>query len=371
MTVLLTIIQCLAAVVAYFLVVKQRGTFLEYVVGYGLLIPFGFWFAPIMIEYLDIHHFDLKIVTSMLTTVVVCRTLEGIHGTSPDGVEDSLQNYAIYFSTMVHHEFDPKRRRIVGVTMKEVARQVLRCAILFHILSLLMSILVAHDYQVFPSPVELDSFAPSWDLLHPGHWGNCYLLGSLFLLMTSFALNAAAFGENIKGFATPPVFANPLLDSESPSDFWGRKWNLTIHRNLKGGFYRPLRKIGASVLLASGVTFAMSGILHDFYTRLMFYQHERHARPDDPEPNIRGLDHGHWKMLAFFSYNWILIMLERPVAMLLPASTIIQKLPKFIRSTMILFICLPVSHWFTSQWALGGYFEAKQLGYWKIAKIST
>lgn len=343
---------------------------MEYLFGYGAVIPFGFWFAPVMIEYLDVHHKDLKIVMSMLTTVVVCRTLEGIHGTSPPAVEDSLQNYVTYFSTMVHHEWNLKERKIGRVSVSTILPQVLRCAVLFHILSILMSILVEFDFQVFSSsPVELDSFytAPLWDLLHPAHVGNCYLLGSLFLLMTSFALNAAAFGENIKGFATPPVFANPLLDSESPSDFWGRKWNLTIHRNLKGGFFKPLRKMGASVWVAAGVTFAMSGIFHDFYTRLIFYQHKRHARADDVQ-DIRGLNYGHWKMLAFFSYNWLLIMLERPVAKRLPVS-LIQSLPKFIRSTMILFVCLPVSHWFTSQWALGGYFEAKQLGYWKIAKI--
>ena len=43
----------------------------------------------------------------------------------------------------------------------------------------------------------------------------------------------AAFGENFQGYATAPVFLNPLFASTSPSDFWGRKWNLTIHRNLK------------------------------------------------------------------------------------------------------------------------------------------
>ncbi len=105
--------------------------------------------------------------------------------------------------------------------------------------------------------------------------------------------------------------------------------------------FLPLRrKHGFSAPVASFLTFAVSGILHDFYTSLVFYKHKRHSMPEET-----GFSYvpTHSKMVAFFLYNWTFIMLERPVGRMLPKW--VKKLPLPVRSTMIVMLALPVSHW--------------------------
>jgi hypothetical protein len=56
---------------------------------------------------------------------------------------------------------------------------------------------------------------------------------------------------------------NPMFLSKSPSDFWSRRWNLLIHRVLKGGVYKPIRKHFKSAALASIAAFMASGAFHE------------------------------------------------------------------------------------------------------------
>lgn len=63
---------------------------------------------------------------------------------------------------------------------------------------------------------------------------------SLCLAVASMALDfgMTAIGLIITlltGFATIQAMVDPLTQSTSPSDFWGRRWNLTIHDSFKVG----------------------------------------------------------------------------------------------------------------------------------------
>lgn len=171
------LLQVIAAIAIYYSIVKRRGTTASYISGYGVVIPMGFHVATLMLEYLDIHNKALKIVASMLTTVIVCRCLEAMHGTSPPIVEYSLGNYMAYYSTMVHCYWDNKTKSRVRITPVNAFFQFLRVAGMFVAMSILGSFLLHFNFRVFNSPVELDSFYLSLDLLHPGHLANCYLLG--------------------------------------------------------------------------------------------------------------------------------------------------------------------------------------------------
>ena len=135
------------------------------------------------------------------------------------------------------------------------------------------------------------------------------------------------------------------------SPIWGRcrchtspiETNHSRHvvASCKGGVYLPLRRHGFSMQTASFLTFCVSGLLHDFYTSLIFYKHKRHSMPEEI-----GFSYipTHSKMVAFFLYNWVIIMLERPVARMLP-QWIKTKIPLPIRSTLVLLVSLPVTHW--------------------------
>ena len=64
---------------------------------------------------------------------------------------------------------------------------------------------------------------------------------------------------------------NPLLKSTSPTEFWGKRWNLIIHGLLKRGIFKPTLSHTSSKLVAVVVTFFVSGALHEWLLHVMSY----------------------------------------------------------------------------------------------------
>ena len=68
-----------------------------------------------------------------------------------------------------------------------------------------------------------------------------------------FQLYLSVFGEGlilvtslVTGKEGLRLMQNPVFASESPSDFWGRRWNHVVHQCLKNGVYKPVRSISGS-----------------------------------------------------------------------------------------------------------------------------
>ena len=67
------------------------------------------------------------------------------------------------------------------------------------------------------------------------------------------------------GIDTVDPMGAPLLLSTSIRDFWGRRWNLVIHRLMKRTFFTPL--VGCSRAarhLGGALSFLMSGLFHEY-----------------------------------------------------------------------------------------------------------
>jgi Membrane bound O-acyl transferase family len=174
-------------------------------------------------------------------------------------------------------------------------------------------------------------------------------------------------GENIKGWSAKVPFRNPLFLSTSPTDFWGRRWNTVIHDVLKGGAFKPARKyFPAPVALAC--CFLLSGLIHDFAFSCSFYQ-PRSAR--DPETGVCEYCYSVpiYKLTLFFLWNGMMMILEKPLAKLPLFAWMSKNLPTPVISTLVLFTALPVSHWFTGDWVLGGNYEAIIQVLWIVKRL--
>jgi hypothetical protein len=185
-----------------------------------------------------------------------------------------------------------------------------------------------------------------------------------FHLLVGFELTN--FGENVKGYLTKPTFINPLWASTSPTDFWGRKWNLMIHNILKGGAFLPARKF-VSTPVAVLLSFVASGLIHDYVWVAIFYHHGHQKDPDTGVCN-NCFSPIPLKLTAFFLWNGIVMMLEKPLGKL-PPFTWFARLPLPLLSTLVVFTALPVSHWYTGDWVVGGYFADFTLALWRIKKL--
>ncbi len=58
-----------------------------------------------------------------------------------------------------------------------------------------------------------------------------------------------------QGFQPIDAFDNPVFTTQSPRDYWGKKWNLQVNTSFKRCVFVPLRKMGIPPILAALVTF--------------------------------------------------------------------------------------------------------------------
>jgi Membrane bound O-acyl transferase family len=68
----------------------------------------------------------------------------------------------------------------------------------------------------------------------------------------------------VTGLHCEAVMENPLMQSQSLTELWSKKWNKLVEGVLKRGVYLPLRKSGYSKNLAALSTFLASGLFHEW-----------------------------------------------------------------------------------------------------------
>ena len=154
---------------------------------------------------------------------------------------------------------------------------------------------------------------------------------------------------------------SPLTRSSSPSDFWGRRWNNLIHVGLKQGVYKPVRKATDSRTLASIAAFCVSGIYHEYVSKVLFYSTIAQREEADGQGGCCSTcycDAWFGKQLLFFAWNAILIAMEYAVGDRL--QPIARRLPAFLRSHLLVMLSLPMGHLLMSDMTMSGFFQGMQ-----------
>jgi hypothetical protein len=145
------------------------------------------------------------------------------------------------------------------------------------------------------------------------------------------------------GYETNEVVLDPMFKSSSPSDFWGRRWNMVVHTGIKNGAYKPMRKLTNSGILSALAVFVLSGIIHEYVHLVLYYE--------------KGITF-EWKQVLFFGWNGILIMLEYCFGSLPLFQWIGKNFPPIIVSILVISSALPLSHLFLGDYIRFGYFDA-------------
>jgi hypothetical protein len=226
-------VQCLLAAIIYKFIIGQRGTVQAYLLGWGVIIPFVLAFPYWLLETFDMRNKIIKLATSTIFTTVGFRCIEAMYDCSPPVVESSLSNYLIYYTTPCPFDWDKKTQTVRKITKKEVIRMLIKFSLHLTMLSLVLSVLMHFNFQPFESNVKFNEWNLTWDLLSPAHLANAYLVVVLTYLTLWVGFNGTALAENAQGYATKPIFNNPLMTSTNPVDFWTKKWNTMIHLILK------------------------------------------------------------------------------------------------------------------------------------------
>ena len=316
------------------------------------------------------------LIMTFLATAVSnsLRVLEAAGGFSPAPATNNLWNYSVYYSCSFGVDFDPRTSRARPVSKGFVARRVATLARDFVFVCLLLSALRPKGFEAFETRTEVDAMDHGpLEMISRAHLANNFLVA----LLLSSTLSQASLGIGllynlVYGVETYEMVRNPMLLSRSPSEFWGRRWNLVIHNGLKNGVYKPTRHQTSSKLCAVAATFVVSGILHEYVNFVMFQGYNNNNYDDDDDNTNVGATTNNssiidgsassyqlrWKQMIFFGWNGVLVGLEYLIGHWSFFRWLSRVLPPVAVTALVLCSALPLAHLFTGDWIKRGYFDA-------------
>eukprot|EP01082_Thalassiosira_pseudonana_P015071 g13379.t1 g13379 contig8:554464-557723(-) len=282
------------------------------------------------------------------------KILEATFGFVPKGATSSLGMYCVYFSMPTEILFDEKTDKPILATrgdMVDSTKNVLLSAV--RIITL-CSVLSPFSYKPF-GETNAGAFHDEiilGDYLDLRHLGNCFAIALFF--QQALALGDAVTGNAIQlvtGYRVLRSMRNPMLEATSPSDFWGRRWNILIHLVMKRGVYKPVRKY-TSALVASLAVFVMSGLFHEWLVHVVIL----YNRPLADEIAASG-DVLLGSNTAFFVWNFVVIVSERLLAGRESIKSIGMMMPRLLVTFCIIMTSLPFAHWFGNPYLKGQFFD--------------
>ncbi|CAB9502242.1 Pfam:DUF821 [Seminavis robusta] len=358
---ILTAINAFTAVTVYYMIVLQRGSASSYLVGYGLIFPMLLYVPLRAALFLGVHNTaqvcerrpmctgfgsSRKVIgISASLTVVVFRCMMAIHNTLPPLVDRDVWSFVSYYVSPLQFQLDTTTGKVIPSSPEKFSQYARTTLMSLLFLGVFLGLMIHVNFELVPrQPVQT-----VWDLFQWQNIVNNYAMGYLMgRCLDAGTLAVGVLLEGASGKSVILVSNNPLTQSTSPSDFWGRRWNELVHIVLKtGGVYIPMRKNGFSRGMAGLATFAVSGLFHEYILVALTM--------------IDGPTYGNH--LNFFLWNAVVIILEN----LLSNHPVIQwtskNLPRPIITALVLLTALPISHWFTDEYLEIGFFHDFSVGF--------
>ena len=232
--------------------------------------------------------------------VISFRILPAMYSTSPKYVEDTLENYVGYYSTNVAYIWNDKTKAREPLPIRQRLESLGLFVFNFTMYSIVLSIMLYYNFRPFNpnDKVQLEQFHLHTivDLVRPTHLLNtysqagtyeypkkdyafnpriirlslsaarrlspllshmlsltvCSTLAPICIVLTYFCLHVSfesnGMAENLKGYATVPIFSNPLFASRTPTEFWTKVslWlGLRQDKRPKRSVYCPWKKYSA------------------------------------------------------------------------------------------------------------------------------
>jgi hypothetical protein len=313
-----------------------------------VLIPSSILMPYALIALFNIENSAARFALCSPFVLYLFRTLEAVFGFVPAGAAGSFRVYAAYFALPFDMSFDATTNEPILATGDEIRAGARRAALDVAAVILLCSALSPRGYMPFGSRVAEGpgSRAPP-GLLRWRHLGDCLAIALFF--QTGLSVASSVIGGAIEpalGYRSAPAMRSPITGATSPSDFWGRRWNVLVHAAIKRGVYKPVRQRTGSALAASMAAFAASGAFHEWLVHACFL----HGRPDNWNRVRIG------SQAAFFAWNFAVVAIEGMLIRHEGFARFAKMVPRWLVPPFIVMTSLPVAHWFWDPYMNGGFF---------------
>jgi len=315
-----------------------------------ILLPASLLLPYTLIDVLGAQNTAARFTTCILFVLYQFRILEAIFDFVPPGAKSSLSIYCTYFSLPFDMMFDGIKP--VMATRKEIRDGQINVVKAVMCIGALCTILTPFGYKPFgdTNAGEFHESIVFSDYLDMKHLGNCFAIALFF--QQGLAIGDAVFGNAIQtvlGYKVKQMMRNPMLEATSPSDFWGRRWNVLVHSVMKRGVYKPVRKYSSSAVAASLAVFVASGLFHEWLVHVVFL----HNRPSSSSTSEVLLGSN----TAFFVWNFVVIVSEKVLAGTKGVKSLGRMIPSMLLPFVIIMTSLPMAHWFGNPYLKGGFFE--------------
>jgi hypothetical protein len=340
-------VAILLSIITYYGVIqKQPNDATKYLVGYGFVIPAILYLPFPLIEFLGIQALALRLglIAGPLTVTLKC--LEAMYGFTPDYATRSVKDFIYHMSFIQYPRMDPKTGDRVSTSLSSILKG-LGDYIKHSIMNgVIYSILISCNFAPLPTlRPDTDTFIAT----EMNQILNTLLAATMISFSLVFSMNGVgAIVQMIGGFQAEKAVDNPIFASSSPSDFWGNRWNMVIHRGLKQGVYKPVRMATGSRNAATMAAFVASGLAHEYVWAVMFLRSSHEI--DKYVPPFG-------KSLLFFGWNGVLLVIEHWIGRE-RWNELIKPYPRFLVSMVVVLAALPVGHLFTGDFRQGGYFTS-------------
>jgi len=336
---------------------REGTTWMGYALGWLVLVP-AWIFLPVVLldQYVShVDHLLVRFAVLVITpTITLFRVTEALYGFSPSYATKSLGSFCLYFCfplPMVHDKNDEPVRcaAVTPYLFRFLGRLILTG--LYQSLLVSSRGLVYFPYGKGPTMVPDHYF--DWEsLIDPKIIWDTFAMALLFqLYLSTFGVALQMFTTVITGGLLAEInFQNPMLSADSITDFWGRRWNLAIHRCLKDGVYKPVRALGGSPALAITCAFTASGLFHEWLLPNVFSNY----------PNTHGVT------LIFFWWQAGLLILEGT-----GIGRIGRNWPRILKTVCVISLGIPVGHWFVDSYWRSQFFVHAELLFPMILPIDN
>eukprot|EP00579_Thalassiosira_antarctica_P000802 CAMPEP_0201868078 /NCGR_PEP_ID=MMETSP0902-20130614/2110_1 /ASSEMBLY_ACC=CAM_ASM_000551 /TAXON_ID=420261 /ORGANISM="Thalassiosira antarctica, Strain CCMP982" /LENGTH=444 /DNA_ID=CAMNT_0048393375 /DNA_START=123 /DNA_END=1457 /DNA_ORIENTATION=+ len=364
--------SCLSCIMYQFIVIprkrnnKQNNEYMTpFLVGVGIIMPLCALYPYYGLRYFHIKNKMIKFLTGLAQLTSFFRCSEAMFGFLPPNVDDSLTNLIIYNAFPVEVKFNANGA--IKSTWTTVSHNGANCVKYILILGIYSSIMLSYDYQPYSNnegtnllDINILTGFSRQQLINNASIG---ILFQVYLTTFGFGIN---FLTSLCGVQQLPLMLNPIFESSSPSDFWGRRWNLVVHGILKRGVYKPVRT-KYSRLTASMAAFVASGLFHEWLLSIVFYpDSEEHIGSCSP-PICYLPTYG--RNTLFFIWNAIVIGLEYAIGGAAIFQLFKKHLPLTLVSLLVASTTLPTAHWFTNDYVRSDFFKDAQIGFPLIVRV--
>uniref|UniRef100_A0A7S4AI18 Wax synthase domain-containing protein n=1 Tax=Pseudo-nitzschia australis TaxID=44445 RepID=A0A7S4AI18_9STRA len=383
---------------------KQEGTSQAYMIGWGIVLPFWFFFSFLSVAMIDIRNFLFKFIMGCVTVVCFFRTIECVHGFTPEYAKGSASEYCFYYATIPILARVKKQEtkipqnitegdkgdatksdngnitntRNIGDPIPCSSAKAMKHFVKFQLLllatGLSQSILSPHrHFAIFGTGnsneeiVSLYAKEPyfTWQL-----YANSAIQALFLQLVLTTYLQALIFLFTLlTGYEAEPVMDNPLMTCQSPSEFWGKRWNLLVHTVLKNGVYKPVRKACTSKTAAVIMTFLSSGIFHEWLLLMLFTNSNGGGDPDNNSNENTNYQPNYGGTTVFFLWQALLIAFEFTLVGSKLFQRISRTVPRPLKTAFVVGTGIPLAHFFLEPYVRSNFFRHGAHGLPMIVRI--